>query len=90
MRSVSDYDQKGNTVPFDCSQLVRFVANASVARDRDPSSSTYFREPYGIRAVRRKMIGVALDGEAGGCEHFRKSFAEVAIREEDALQAARS
>jgi hypothetical protein len=48
------------------------------------------REPYLIRRVMGKVIGVPLDGQAAGLQNHAKLFAEVAVGEMDAAQAARS
>jgi hypothetical protein len=49
-----------------------------------------FREPRFIRRVVGEVIGVPLDGQAAGLQNHAKLFAEVAVGEIDAAQAARS
>jgi hypothetical protein len=77
-------------MPHDGIAFVRLVANALIVGERDPAAPTHFREPYVIRRVWRKMIGVPLNSEAACFQNLTELFAKVAVREITARQAARS
>ena len=54
------------------------------------SESAHSFEPLVVRTVPAKVIRMALYGEASGYKYFGKSLTEIAIREKNAIQAARS
>jgi len=89
-RRVTDDDQQCNAVPHDRIAFVRLVADAAIVGERDPATLANLRQPNFIRCVRRKMIGVPLDGQPSCFENLTESFAEVAVRKIDATHAARS
>ena len=59
-------------------------------RQRNPTPLADGFEPDLVRGVVGKMIGVALDRQAGGFQNLGESLAEIAIGEIDKVQAARS
>jgi hypothetical protein len=61
-----------------------------VVGERDPAALADRLQPHFIRRLFSEMVGVAFDRQAGGTEHLREAFAEIAIGEIDKAQAARS
>jgi hypothetical protein len=77
-------------VANDSGELIRLVPDPCVVRDPDPTAASDLAHPVFVGSVGREMIGMALDGEPAGSQDLRELIAEVAVREEDNGQAARS
>lgn len=83
-------DEQTNTVLYYSSEFVRLVANVAIVAQCDPASLPDCAQPFLIAGIRREVVGVPLDREAGRSQDFWKPGAEVAIGEEDKAQAVRS
>ena len=77
-------------MPDDRSELVRFVANAGVMRDGDPTLAADGLEPLLVGGVGLEVIAVPFDAHTRLAQNLGEPFAEVAVSEEDTAQAARS
>lgn len=71
-------------------KLVGFVANSAVVTDGDPALLADCFQPFIVGTIRLEVIRMPLDLEASSGKDFGELLAEVAIREENATQAARS
>ena len=71
-------------------QFVGLVAYAAVVGDCHPAAPAYFLQPYFVRAIVRKVVGVALYTQACRSQGFRKALAQVPVGKEYAAHAARS
>lgn len=71
-------------------QLIRLVSNASVVRYGDPPFAGRQLEPFFIARVWSEVVGVTFDTQARISEDAWELQTQVAIREEDNTQAARS
>jgi len=90
MRCVSDQYQESYAVPHHSIALVRFVANPSVARDRNPAMRADAGQPFFVGRVVRKVIFVLFNPDAMGAENLGEPISEVSVGEIDKRQAARS
>ncbi len=86
----ADHDEQYHGVPVDGGAFVRFVADALVVREGDPSALSDGLEPGLIRGIRGEVVGVAFDDESGGPQDLRKATPEIAVGEENTTQATRS
>lgn len=74
----------------DRGELVRFVPYALIVAYGYPTLLADGAQPLLIRAIGREMVGVAFDLQSRCGEDLRKVFPEVAVREKNKVQAARS
>ena len=72
------------------SEFVGFVANAAVVCEGDPSLCGNGRQPFRVWTGRRKVVPMGFHQQARLSEYRWKRQAEIAVREEDNTQAARS
>ena len=89
-RRLADYNQQGDAMSDYRLKLVGFVADPAIMADRNPAPLPNGCQPLVVRAIRFEVIRMPLDLEASGGKDVGELLAEVAIREEDAAQAARS
>jgi hypothetical protein len=89
-RRLAHDDEEGGSMPSNRSQLVGLVADARVVRDRSATAPSHVLDPGFIGAVVRKQLAVPFHCEAGGHQDVWETLAEIAVREEDRGQAARS
>jgi hypothetical protein len=87
---VTHYNQQGHAVESDCVQFVRLVPNPLVMSDGDPTALPHHAEPVLIGRIGREMVLMFLNLQSRLLEDRRKLLAEVAVREVDDTQAARS
>lgn len=66
------------------------ITNTAVMGERDPAPPADLRKPFLVRRIVDKMIGVPFDRQPGVLQDFREPSPEIAIREIDKAQAARS
>jgi len=71
-------------------QLVRLVANSPIVGQRYPPARADHGEPVFIAGVGREVVAVPLDRETRASQDVGESGAEIAVGEENNLQAARS
>lgn len=71
-------------------QFVRLVSDTAVVRDHDPSAPAHRFEPLRVWRVVREVACSAFDLQTGRGENTWKLLSEVAVSEEDPVQAARS
>ena len=74
----------------DRGELVRFVSDAPIVAYGNPAAAADGAQPLLISAIGREMVAVALYLQSRGGENVWKACSEVAIREENKVQAARS
>lgn len=89
-RRFSDDDEQRDTMQIDRGELVRFISDASIVAYGNPTAAADRAQPIHIGAIGREMIAVAFYLQPRGGENVRKARPEVAVREEDKIQAARS
>ena len=77
-------------MPNDGVQLIRFVADAAIVRERNPAAFADYLQPGGVRRIMREVIGMPLDRQPCRPENFGKALSQIAIGEIDKAQAARS
>lgn len=90
MGSVADYHQQCSSVPDDCAAFVWLVTDAAIMGEHDPAAPADLREPHFVGRFRSKVILVSLYREPSRPQNPGETVAEVAIREIDKRQAARS
>ena len=71
-------------------KFVRRVADSLIVAEGDASVPAAVFKPLLVRSIWREKVVVPLDRKAGGREDIGKAFAQVAVGEIDADQAARS
>lgn len=89
-RCLADYHERRHSMTNYSLELVGLVANPPIMTDGDPTLLSNGLQPLIVRASRFEVIRMPLDLEAGGGKDVGELLAEVAIREENAIQAARS
>lgn len=89
-RRRADNNQQGGLVLDYCRQFIGLIANTLVVRHRHPTLRRHRGKPFAVWAVGREVIHVSFDDEATVGEDVRKLQAEIAVGEEDNVQAARS
>jgi hypothetical protein len=77
-------------MPPNSRNLVRGISNAQIVSERDTAIFPAVLKPLLIGAIRRKQVGVPLHGDARSFQRSGKTLSQVAIREENMAQAARS
>ena len=60
-RGRADDDQQGNAIAHDGIAFIRFVADAAIVGEGNPSALADRLQPCLVRRVMGKMIGVSLD-----------------------------
>ena len=86
----ADDDEQRHTMSNDRGKLVRFVPDALIVAYGNPAAAADGVQPLLISAIGREMVAVALYLQSRGGENVWKACSEVAIREENKVQAARS
>ena len=71
----------------DCVTLVRFIADAAVMGERNPSAFADRFEPFFVRRVGREMVGVSFNRQTGGSENFGKALSKITIGEINKIHA---
>jgi len=87
--SANDH-QQANAVPDNGVAFVRLVANAAIMGERDPATLADLRQPCVIGCIRREVIRMPFNCQTVQPENLAEPFAEIAVREIDERQAARS
>jgi hypothetical protein len=90
MRSVPDDDEERNAISNDGGELIGLVPDSCVACHGHPAALSNDPQPFFVRAISWEVLGVALHLDPIGRKERRKRVPEVAICEEDEVQAARS
>lgn len=83
-------DQQGNAMVDHRLQLVWGIADAMVVGERDPASPAYLRKPLLVGRTVDKVIGVPFNRQPGVPQDVGEPSPQIAIREIDKAQAARS
>jgi len=90
VRRVADDDQYSGLMLDDSREFIRLITDSSVMREGDPPALCNFWQPDSVVAIRREVICVAFYCKPGGAQDGWKLMTEIAVREEDNAQAARS
>ena len=83
-------DQQGSAMVDHRLAFVWGIADTPVMGERDPAPPADLRKPFLIGRIVDKVIGVPLYRQSGILQDFREPGPEIAIREIDKAQAARS
>ena len=86
----ADDDEQHHAMSNDRVELVRVVSDASIVAYGNPAAVTDGAQPLLIRAIMREMVTVAFYLQTCSGKSARKACSEVAVREENRVQAARS
>lgn len=89
-RRLSHNDQQRDAMSHNRIAFVRLVSNALIVSYRDPTARTHALQPNRVWRPGGEMIRVPLDIESTCSEDLRKALPEIAVREVDMAQAARS
>ncbi len=86
----ADDDDQRHAMANDHGALVRFVPDAFIVAYGNPAAIADGAQPLLISTIGREMIAVAFYLQSRGGKNVRKACSEVAVREENKVQAARS
>jgi len=89
-RHLADDDEQRHAMSNDRGEFVWIVSNASIVAYGNPAAAADGAQPVHIGAIGREMVAVAFYLQSRRGENVRKACSEVAVREEDKVQAARS
>lgn len=90
IRQLPDDHEQGHVVFDHRGEFIGFITDTPIVGDRDPTALADYFKPILVRAVGFEVICVPLHAEAGGGQDCWKTFPEIAVRKENAIQAARS
>lgn len=71
-------------------ELVRFVPDPGIMRERDPTPLPNTLQPFLVRAVMGEMIRMPLNDQPRLAQNLWERLSKVAVREEYAAHPARS
>ena len=83
-------DQHGNTVLVHGSKFIRFITDATVVSNNNPSALPDCLQPDFVSTSIGKVISVLFNGNACVGKNSGEAPAQIAISEEYEAQAARS
>lgn len=89
-RRVAHDDQQRNAMVDHRLSFVWGIADTTVMGQRDPAPPADLFKPFFVGRIVDKMIGMPFNLQPGVPQDIRESISEIAIREIDKTQAARS